>query len=201
MNRIELKAMAKQQISGNIGALFVCMLICIVISSAVSAIPSIGAIATIVISAPLDIGLITIFLKLRNGEPPKLLELFNHFDVLAHAILLYILIPLFTFLWSLLFVIPGIIASLSYSMAPYILAENKSFTAMEALNASKKMMNGHKADLFILYLSFIGWGLLVSVTFGIAGIYVFPYMEATKANFYYSIKENYTDTSFEVYDA
>lgn len=201
MNRIQLKEMAKAQIRGNIGVLFVCILITTIIISAVSAIPSIGAIATIVISAPLDIGLVTIFLKLRNGESPKLEELFKHFDVLAHAILLYLLIAVFTFLWSLLFIVPGIIAALSYSMAPYILAENKSLTANEALNVSKQMMIGHKADLFVLYLSFIGWGLLVSVTFGIAGIYVFPYMEATKVNFYYSIKQEFTDTSFEVYDA
>lgn len=200
MNRIELKEMAKAQIRGNIGILFVCVLICTIITSAVSAIPSIGAIATIALSAPLDIGLISIFLKLRNGESPRIEELFNHFDCLAHAILLYILIALFSALWSLLFIIPGIVAYLSYSMAPYILAENKSLTAIQALNASKKMMAGHKTDLFVLYLSFIGWGFVVAVTFGIAGIYVFPYMQATLANFYCSIKDGFSHTTFEVYD-
>ncbi len=202
MDRITLKNMAKQQISGNIGVLFVCMLIYTVITGAVTAIPSIGPIASVVISAPLEIGLITIFFKLKNGEPPKIEELFKHFDVMAHAILLSLLITIFTFLWSLLLVIPGIVAALSYSMAPYILAENKSLTAMEAMKMSKQMMNGHKADLFVLYLSFIGWELLVSITFGIAGIYVFPYMQATMVNFYDSIKGVYNiDNSSEVYDA
>ena len=73
-------------------------------------------------------------------------------------------------------------------MAPYILAENPELTASEALNKSKEMMNGHKLDLFVLQLSFFWWYLLGSITFGIAYIYVLPYVSATIANFYNSIK-------------
>ncbi len=200
MDRLTLKSMAKEQISGNIGVLFVCFLIISILTGIAAAIPGVGSIAALAVAAPLEIGLITIFAKLKSGYPPKVEELFKHFDCFAQALLLYILISLFTVLWSLLFIIPGIVASLSYSMAPYILAENKNLTAMEALNMSKQMMNGHKADLFVLYLSFIGWGILVSMTFGLAGIYVFPYIEATIYNFYDSIK-GYTNINAEVYDA
>ena len=200
MDRITLKNMAKEQIRGNLGVLFVCFLIVYAITSAAALLPSVGPIASLVLSAPLEIGLITIFLKLKDRQPPEIKELFNHFDCLAHSVLLNILTSVFTVLWSLLFVVPGIVAALSYSMAPYILAENKHLTAMEALNMSKQMMNGHKADLFVLYLSFIGWGIIVSITFGIAGIYVAPYMQATLANFYDSIKVC-TSANAEIYDS
>ena len=201
MDRLTLKSMAKEQISGNIGVLFVCFLIISILTGIAAVIPGVGSIAALAVSAPLEIGLITIFAKLKCGYPPKVEELFKHFDCFAQALLLYILIALFTALWTLLFIIPGIVASLSYSMAPYILAENKNLTAMEALNMSKQIMNGHKADLFVLYLSFIGWGILVSITCGLAGIYVFPYVEATIYNFYDSIKGYTNIDSGQVYDA
>ena len=96
---------------------------------------------------------------------------------------------LFIFLWSLLFMIPGIIKSLSYAMMPFILMDHPEMGWQEALNESKQMMNGHKGDLFVLYLSFILWLLLVEVTWGIASLYVAPYMQQTLANFYRSLKE------------
>ena len=95
----------------------------------------------------------------------------------------------FTFLWSLLLVIPGIIKAYAYSMSFYILADNPELTASEALAKSQSLMRGHKMELFILELSFIGWFFLIGLTFGLAAIYVAPYMEATMANFYNSIKE------------
>jgi len=88
----------------------------------------------------------------------------------------------------LLFFIPGIIKSYSYSMAPYILAENKGKPALECINESKAMTNGHKMDLFVLGLSFIGWILLCLVTFGIAYIWVGPYIQSTYVNAYISLK-------------
>ena len=200
MDRITLKSMAREQIRGHLWPLFLCYLIVTIITSAAAMIPGIGSIASLALSAPLEIGLITIFFKLRNGESPKVSELFNHFDCFAHALLLYVLTGIFTMLWSLLFIIPGIVAALSYSMAPYILAENKNLTAMEALNLSKQMMNGHKADLFILQLSFIGWGIVTALTCGVAGIYVAPYMQATMVNFYDSIKGYTNIDNAEVYD-
>ena len=73
-------------------------------------------------------------------------------------------------------------------MSAYILAENKGKPALECINESKAMTEGHKMDLFVLGLSFIGWGLLCAITFGIAGIWVIPYMQATYINAYKSLK-------------
>lgn len=84
--------------------------------------------------------------------------------------------------------IPGIIKSISYSMSMYILAENKGKAAHECIAESKAMTEGHKMELFVLSLSFIGWGLLCGITFGIAAIWVIPYMQATFTNAYYSLK-------------
>lgn len=96
---------------------------------------------------------------------------------------------LFTFLWALLFYVPGIIKALSYSMMGFIMMDHPEMNWQSALNESKQMMAGHKADLFVLLLSFIPWMLLVSVTCGIAALYVYPYMYTTIANFYRSLKE------------
>lgn len=73
-------------------------------------------------------------------------------------------------------------------MSYFVLAENPQMTAREALNESKKIMSGHKMELFVLYLSFILWMLLGAVTLGIAYIYIAPYMYATITNFYQEIK-------------
>lgn len=94
------------------------------------------------------------------------------------------------FLWSLLFVIPGIIASYRYAMTPYILAENMDLSVMEAISESKRLMKGNKLRLFFMELSFLGWQILCVLTLGIASLWVGPYMEAAKAAFYREISEN-----------
>lgn len=100
-----------------------------------------------------------------------------------------VLITVFTYLWTLLLIIPGIIKALSYSQAFYIKAENPNIPASRAIELSKIMMNGHKWDIFYLNLSFIGWNILSSLTFGILGIvYVFPYSYAAHAFAYEEIK-------------
>ena len=91
-------------------------------------------------------------------------------------------------MWTLLFIVPGIIKSISYSAAPYIMAENPTISAMDALDESKRIMDGHKMDYFVLTLSFIPWMLLGVLTLGIALIYAVPYMDMTLTNFYLSIK-------------
>lgn len=188
MTRVELKNQAKEQISGKIGLLFVIILIVAGIGVVCSLIPVIGWIGTLVVTPAFEISLCMIYLKLTKNEDISIADTFNGFNITGKALWLYIMTNVFVFLWSLLLVIPGIIKSFAYSMAPYILAENPELTASEALNKSKEMMNGHKLDLFVLQLSFFWWYLLGSITFGIAYIYVLPYVSATIANFYNSIK-------------
>lgn len=190
MTRAEMKKLAKEQIRGNIGKLFVVMLIVGLLVGVCSFIPLIGSLAGTLILAPaFGISLCMIYLKLIKKEQISVGNAFDGFNLTGKAAWLNILVTFFTFLWSCLFIIPGIVKSYSYALAYYILADNPEMTASEALNKSKEMMNGHKMDLFVLHLSFIGWGLLVGITFGLAGIYVIPYMNATVANFYNSLKE------------
>lgn len=94
------------------------------------------------------------------------------------------------FLWYLLFIIPGIVKAYSYSMVPYILAENPNIGANRAIELSKNMTDGHKMDMFILDLSFLGWYLLGLIAFIIGTLFVFPYHNATKAELYLVLKEN-----------
>ena len=94
-------------------------------------------------------------------------------------------------LWSLLFLIPGIIKGFSYAMTPFILEENPELGTQQAIHRSRMMMRGHKFDLFWLYLSFIGWGILCIFTFGIGYFWLAPYMETAQAAFYEEVKADY----------
>ena len=98
---------------------------------------------------------------------------------------------IFVFLWSLLFLIPGIIKAYSYAMTPYILKDYPELSANQAINLSRKMMKGHKLDLFILQLSFIGWGILTLFTAGIGTLWLMPYMMTAQAAFYQDIKNEH----------
>ena len=91
-------------------------------------------------------------------------------------------------LWSLLFVIPGIVKACSYAMTFYIKAENPNLTATEAITESRKMMDGHKLDYFFLQLSFIGWYIVGAICLGIGVLWVNTYREASNAIFYEHIK-------------
>lgn len=115
---------------------------------------------------------------------PQVNDLFSQFDHFGDAFCLKFLQGLFIFLWSLLLVFPGIMKSYAYSMAPFIMAENPEMTAREALRASDDLMYGHKAELFFLDLSFIGWVLLSVLTLGIGSFWLNPYMNAAHAAFY-----------------
>ena len=110
--------------------------------------------------------------------------LFERFDIFFKAVGLQLFIGFFVLLWSLLFIIPGIVAGFRYAMAPYIMAENPDIGIREAVNLSKQMMDGHKGRLFGLNLSFIGWGLLSALTFGIGSLWLNPYMNTAFAAFY-----------------
>lgn len=99
-------------------------------------------------------------------------------------------VDLYTFLWTLLFVIPGIVKSYSYRMVPYILSESPNLSTKDAIQLSKDMTQGHKMNMFILDLSFLGWALLGAITFGLTDIfYTMPYREATEAELYAVLRQ------------
>jgi uncharacterized membrane protein len=188
MNRAELKAKAKAQIKGNIGILFVVTLIIGLISSVASAIPAAGAVAAIIVLPAFSLSIYRIYLMIVNGKKPEVKDAFCGFDDFWSAFKVTFLVGLYTFLWSLLFFIPGIVKAYSYSMALYVLAENPGKSARECIKESMEMTKGHKMELFVLDLSFIGWIILVPFTLGLLSIWLIPYMSATITNAYESLK-------------
>ncbi|MDR0771905.1 MAG: DUF975 family protein [Candidatus Peribacteria bacterium] len=91
---------------------------------------------------------------------------------------------LYIFLWSLLLVIPGIIKGYSYALVPYLLRDNKKLEYNDVITKSRKLMDGHKFNLFVLDLSFLGWAILALLSFGIGFFWLIPYIETTRAAFY-----------------
>lgn len=136
-------------------------------------------------------GSATWFHRSIKTEGLKMEEMFWTFkEDYGGNVLMMFLISLYTALWSMLFVIPGIVKGYSYSLAIYIKSENPNIPASTAIELSKRMTNGHKMDLFVLDMSFIGWGILSAFTLNILGIlYVIPYQYASKAFAYEEIKE------------
>ena len=188
MDRAILKSAAKRQIKGNIGILFAISLLSGLISGALGAIPVAGAIASMFVSAAFSLAMVDIYMGITEGGKPELTDLFSQFRNILPAFCTTFLVGLFTFLWSLLLIVPGIIKGCAYSQAMYILNEDPSMGPMEAIRRSRELMNGHKMEYFILGLSFIGWALLGVLTFGILYIWLIPYMNTTYANYYKSLK-------------
>lgn len=187
VTRAELKAKAKEQIKGNILTIFIITIVMSLILG-LCAIPVVGWIAALFVTPAFEIALCGIFLGLTKGEKAEVGALFSKFSQAGTGFLAWLLQEIYVMLWSCLFVIPGIMKAYSYSMTWYVLADHPEMGANEAITKSKEIMQGHRMELFILQLSFIGWALLGSITFGLAYIYVIPYMETTIANFYNEIK-------------
>lgn len=114
-------------------------------------------------------GFIIFALRTIDGSGAAFGNLFDGFAMFFRIIWLYILEGIFIGLWSLLLIVPGIIAFYRYRMAIYLLLENPNMTAMQCINESKRIMKGHKGELFVLDLSFIGWYLLIAVVNAISG--------------------------------
>lgn len=206
ISRQELKAQAKAQMEGKFGMIFICLILYYVISSAVSmlilldyVIPFLGTIAIYFVLAPVMMGYIRLYLEITYGGEPNPEFLIGEFKGrwLSSASL-YLLTLLYTFLWSLLFIIPGIVKAYSYSMAPYILAENPHMTANEAITESRRIMDGRKWEFFVLNLSFFPWMMLGVITCGLAYIYITPYMQLTFTNYYHNIKGAPQKVDYEI---
>ena len=192
MDRKQLKAQAKAQIKDKIGILIAVTLIIGAISAGASLlanlIPSAGLIVSIIVTPAFALSTHRIYLMVVRGMSPEVKDSFSGFDDFFSAFKVTLLVGLYTFLWSLLFIIPGIVKSYAYSMSLLILADNKGKSARECVRESVEMTDGHKGELFVLDLSFIGWYLLTALTCGLASLWVTPFRNATLANFYEGIK-------------
>ncbi len=142
-----------------------------------------------VITTVLNFGYLLYCLKVSNRDSSmSYSDLFLGIRYIFKVLGLSIMMSIFVMLWSLLLIIPGIIASFRYTQAVFILAENPDKGIMQCIRESKEMMINHKFEYFVLDLSFLLWILLMIVTVGLASIYVNPYMTITKANYYNAIK-------------
>lgn len=144
----------------------------------------IGAVALLILGGPLAVGYAITAKKAMDGETVKIDTLFDGFKDFTRTLVLYLLNTIFVFLWTLLLIVPGIIKSYSYSMSYYILIDNPDLSSDEARKKSMAMMKGHKWKLFCLDLSFIGWGILCVLTFGILSFWIQPYQECARVEFY-----------------
>lgn len=128
-------------------------------------------------------------LDLVSDKEIEIGTVFSGFRRFKTGLGLNFLTSLYILAWTLLFIIPGIVAAYKYAMAPFILAENPEMTAGAAITASKELMKGNKGRLFCLCFSFIGWMFVTIITLGLGNLLLIPYMEASFASFYCDIKE------------
>jgi len=192
LDRRSIKARAKASFKGNYWPSVLVPIIMAAIVGVLALIPVVGSIAGFIMAPVLTAGVAYFFAKNYRGEKAEIGDMFAGFKNFGHVLGGSLWMELFVWLWSMLFVIPGIIKAISYSMTPYILVDQPEVSAREALKLSMRMTKGHKGEIFVMYLSFIGWGILTSLTGGILGIfYTVPYMNTTMAGYYEELKAAY----------
>ena len=179
------KRNAKAALQGNWLAAILIFLLFVVLGAALES-TGIGAIFT----GLLVFGYAAFCLELAKSKKAKLGALFSGiFRGFFKKWGASLLMGLYLFLWSLLFIIPGIVKSYAYSMTYYIMQEKPKMGINEAITESREMMKGHKLQLFLLDLSFTGWMLLSVITLGLALFYAWPYYQTARAEFYKQIKK------------
>lgn len=155
------------------------------------------AILSIVLGGPVAIGICLFILKIVRGEGPDLNHLgsfFLDFEKFIAALVVSLLAGIFIFLWTLLLIVPGILAALDYTMIYYIVADEPTIGSMEAIKKSKRMMYGHRWRMFCLWCRFIGWFFLGLITGGILFIWISPYFTTTVALLYEELRIKASDT-------
>lgn len=190
----QLKKAAKESLSGRWGFAVLAFLLFSIIqgvpnlfgsdidepSSSIDLVVSLVSILLI----PVGVGWTWIAMSIARGEETKVTDLFEPYGMFLKVVGLAIVQFIFIALWTLLLIIPGIIKSFSYLLTFYILRDEPSIGILEAITRSRQLMDGHKMEGFLLFLSFIGWALLVIVTLGLAVLWVGPYFSVTLAKFY-----------------
>ena len=148
------------------------------------------SLAQLIVGGNVQLGYAQFLLKLHKGEGFDFNDLFSQFHRIKQGFIQSLLRGLYIILWTLLFIIPGIVKGYAYSMTPFIMADHPQMTPSEAITASRELMDGHKFELFVLDLSFIGWNLLGIFTLGIGLIWVIPYHNAAYAAFYRNLSHD-----------
>lgn len=144
-----------------------------------------------ILALPLTWGYQTLFLGAVRGGEATAKDMFEGYnkELFSRVLTTTLLYYAYVFLWSLLLLIPGCIKSYSYAMTPYILKDNPEMKNNAAIEESMRMMDGHKLELFLLDLSFIGWAILSILTCCIGFLWLVPYMNMARVNFYEDLKK------------
>ncbi len=187
---VVLMQMARESLKGKWGLAIGTLVVYLLIAVVLRIIPIVGPIASLIISGPCALGFAVFSLSISRNQDAKLEQIFQGFNNFGTALGAYLLMNLFALLWMLLLIIPGYIAAISYSMTFYILADDNSIGAMDAIDKSKKMMDGYKWKFFCLNLRFLGWALLCGLTLGIGFLWLIPYMRVSSVKFYDDVKAN-----------
>lgn len=194
MNRKKIKAEAREILKDNFWLIFKPYLILFLISILLSVIFDIENqidnwkitfnFITSLITYPITIGITSFILKVVRKETPETNDIFKYYSKFIYVTGLFLLIIIFVSLWSLLLIIPGIIASISYTMSPYLMVDGTE-DPLECIKKSKKLMHGYKLDYFTFILSFFGWLLISFFAFW----YVIPYIALSEALYYEELKK------------
>lgn len=158
----------------------------IIVIFALSLLISVGL---FILGSVIEVGYAKFNINIVEGADLKLRTIFAYFPYFKTALSARFLVLVKVLGGLFLLIIPGIIEAIKYAFVPHVLADNPSITAREALDESERLMEGVMGDFFRLILSFIGWALLCFVTFGLASLWVIPYMNASVAEFYRQIKK------------
>lgn len=142
---------------------------------------------------PLTYGYYILFLRLKREDKIEFDTLFEGFKEYFPVLFTLLIMYIFTFLWSLLLIIPGIMKSYSYSMTCFLMADNPDLRYDAAIERSKKIMHGHRMQLFLLDLSMIGWFILSILSLGIGFFFLAPYIQTAHAEFYEELLKEEAD--------
>lgn len=186
----EIRAKARQSLGGLFQNSFLIPVLIVLAAGAIISALSATVIGSLIASGLVSIGVAAYFLmRVRGGEANNFACIIDGAKVdIVGNILTGILHSLFITLWSMLFVIPGIIKACSYSMTFFIKLEHPEYTANQAITESRKMMKGHKMQYFLLQLSFIGWYILGALCLGVGVLWVDAYAQTATAVFYEELK-------------
>lgn len=205
LNASALKTEAKARMQGYWSSLIIAAVV-VVISSALSSITrteyiylngqyiqtttttAFSALYALLVAPVVSVGVSKFFLNFATNREYGVDDIKYAFSNYGQVLLGMLWQRLFIFLWSLLFVIPGIIKAISYSMTKYILAENPNVGFKEAIKISMVLTDGRKSEVFGVAVSFIGWFILSAMTLGILNLYVAPFFETTMAQVYEQLK-------------
>lgn len=189
-----MRRWGREALSGNWGAAILGTLFYMLLASGpilvfrivfnVESLDTVSDLYTLLVSGPLTLGYVGFILGMFRKKNPSPVSVINGFEHFFKAFALFFLTNLLIALWTLLFIIPGLIAAYRYSMVFYILADNPQMGVLEIIGESKRMMTGNKLKFFLLQLSFIGWVILAFIPFGLGFIVLLPYATAAFVGFY-----------------